>query len=67
MALTTTSTSRTDAVRRAILEELEHRRLQLEAAGDVVRLTFTIRLTAGTTQVRGVLYEEERVFSQRRP
>ena len=57
--------SRTDAVLRAVREDLERRRLQLDAADDVVSITLTIKLQVGTAWVRGTRYEEERLAARR--
>lgn len=52
--------SRSDAVLAAIRRELASRRAYLDAAPDVVEITVTLKLQAGTTWVRGVVWQEER-------
>lgn len=50
------------AIRAAILRELEQRASHHDAADDICEITISVNLQAGTTQVRGVSYREERVF-----
>lgn len=52
----------TDAVLQAVRRELQLRREQLDLSSDVVEVTVTVKLQAGTTWVRGTVYEEQRAF-----
>lgn len=51
-----------DAILAAIRRELEQRRAVLDGASDLGEVTVRVRLQAGTTWVRGVVWEEERVY-----
>lgn len=55
-------TGATDAVVLAIRRELDGRRALLDASGDVAEVTITVKLQVGTTSVRGVVYQEQRLF-----
>ena len=56
--------SRTQALLEAVREELSRRSGLLDADGDVVSVTLTLKLTAGQPEVRGVVYQEERLARQ---
>lgn len=49
-----------DVVRR----QIEERRAVLDRAQDLGSVTITVRLYAGTTNVKGVIWQEDRVVSQ---
>lgn len=51
-----------DAVLAAIRRELESRRPFIDAQNDLGEIAITVRLQAGTAWVRGVQYQEERVY-----
>lgn len=65
--VSSTGATRTDIVLEAVQRELEARRSHLDSAGDVGEVTITVKLNAGTTWVRGVVYHEERVYRSSRP
>lgn len=51
-----------DALLTAFRREVEQRRTQLDGATDLGEVTVTLRLQAGTSWVRGVVWGEERVY-----
>lgn len=53
--------SRTKAIADAMRRELDLRRTQIDAATDLGEVTIVVKLNAGTTWVRGVVWQEERV------
>ena len=60
--------TRTDAVGKAILDELRARRALIDANGDLVSITVTVKLNLNMPNdpVRGVVYLDESVRSRRR-
>jgi hypothetical protein len=52
----------TDAILATLRREIEQRRAVLDAAGDLGEVTLRVRLHAGTSTVKGVVWEEERVY-----
>lgn len=56
-----------DALIAAIRREIEQRRGVLDAATDLGEVTIRVKLQAGTTWVRGVVWEEERVYRRAAP
>lgn len=57
----------TDAIVATIRRELEQRRALLEAATDLGEVTIRVRLQAGTPWIRGVVWEEERIYRKSGP
>lgn len=53
------------AIRDAVLREVAQRAQHLDAADDLGEVTVTVKLQAGTTWVRGVVWQESRVVRQR--
>lgn len=53
--------TRTEAIWAAIQDELLRRRALVDADQDLVRLTISVKLQAGTALVRGRAVEEERI------
>lgn len=51
-----------DALLAAIRRELDQRRACLDASTDLGEVTIKVKLQAGTAWVRGVVWEEERVY-----
>jgi hypothetical protein len=51
-----------DAIVAAVRREVEQRRSLLDAASDLGEVTIRVRLQAGTSWVKGVVWEEERVY-----
>jgi hypothetical protein len=51
-----------DALLSAVRREIEQRRALLDAASDLGEVTVRVRLQAGTAWVKGVVWEEERVY-----
>lgn len=56
-----------EAVLAAVRREVEQRRGVLDAATDLGEVTITVRLQAGTSWVRGVSWQEERVYRRLGP
>lgn len=56
----------TRALGSAIARELEARRGYLDAATDLGEVQVTVKLQAGTTWVRGVVWREEKACRSRR-
>lgn len=54
------SETRTAAIAAAIRRELEARRALIDSAIDLGEIQITVKLQAGTTWVRGVVWQEER-------
>lgn len=54
--------TRTEAILAALTKEVEERRRMIDGAEDLGEVSLTVRLQAGTTLVRGVVWEEERVY-----
>jgi hypothetical protein len=54
-----------DAVLLAVRREVEQRRALLDAAVDLGEVTIRVKLQAGTSWVRGTVWEEERVCLRR--
>lgn len=57
----------TDAIAAAVRREIEQRRSLLDAATDLGQVTIQVRLHAGTTSIRGVVWEEERIYRRLAP
>jgi hypothetical protein len=55
-----------DAIKQAMTRELDLRRAAIDGASDIGEVTITVKLSAGTAWIRGVRYQEERVFASRR-
>lgn len=53
--------TRTSAIADAIRQELSARRERLDADDKLGEVTVTVKLQAGTSWVRGVVWQEERV------
>lgn len=49
------------AISQALSQELHDRRAHLDASTNLAEVTVTIKLQAGTTWVRGVVWQEERL------
>lgn len=49
------------AVLQALRREIEQRASHLDGATDIGEITVTVKLQAGTTRVRSVTYQEERI------
>lgn len=64
--LVSTGETRTEAVRRAILEELARRRYLIDAGDNLVSITFSVKLQDGRDQIRAVTYEDQTVRTKRR-
>jgi len=58
--------SRTRALAQAIQRELSTRKAHLDAATDLSEVTVTVKLQAGTTWVRGVVWQEQTVLRRGR-
>lgn len=56
----TEGTTLTRALAAALQQELTARRDYLDAATDIAEVCVTVKLQAGTTWVRGVVWEEEK-------
>lgn len=56
---------RAQAALTAIREDLERRRACIDADGDLVSLTVTVKFVRGTAQVRGLVYQDERLAGPR--
>lgn len=56
--------SRTQAALLAIRRELERRAAYLDGSDGLVQLSVTVKFTAGTGQVRGVVVQDEHVESR---
>lgn len=61
-------TTRTEAICRAMLEELRRRRAFLDGTADLASITMTVKLDIGndTDPVRAVYWEDQRVMTRRR-
>jgi hypothetical protein len=59
-----TPQSRTQAALSAVNKELSRRSTLLDEDDDVVSVTVTLKFSAGSTTVRGVVYHEERLARQ---
>ena len=59
--------TRTQAALIAIRRELERRQPVLDASEDVVQVVLTIKFVAATGQVRGLVYQEERLEARNGP
>lgn len=53
------------AVLQALRREVEQRAAHIDGSSDIGEITVTIKLQAGTTWVRGVTYQEERIITKR--
>ncbi len=65
MSDVTYGTSRTIAIGAALKRELDQRREYLDAAADIGEVTITLRLQPGTTWVKRVTWQEERLCRNR--
>lgn len=54
-----------DAILQAVKREVDQRRQHLDGSDDVGEVTVTVKLQAGTTWVRGVIWQEERLCRTR--
>lgn len=54
--------SRSKAVLDAVAEEITLRAPLLDRGHDVSTITITVRLNVGTTSVRSLAYQEDRIF-----
>lgn len=52
--------TRAEAIEAAVRRELQHRREQLDRDDKLGEIQITIKLQAGTTYIRGVVWQEER-------
>lgn len=59
--------TRTEAICRAILEELRRRRSLIDECDDLSSVSITVKLQDTAEPVRAVHYEEQRMVAQRRP
>ena len=57
-------TSRTTAILAAVRQQLELRRSMLDRADDLGEIVITVRLMAGTTDVRSTTISEQHVHRQ---
>lgn len=60
------ASTRTAAITAAIRKELSERTELIDRAEDLAEVTITVKLQAGTSWVRGVVWQEERVCRQRK-
>ena len=51
---------RSQTILTALRKELEQRKGYLNEATDIVEVTLTVKLQAGTSWVRGIVWQEER-------
>lgn len=56
-----------DTILATVRREIEQRRTVLDAATDLGDVTIRIRMQAGTTLVRSVIWEEERIYRRTAP
>lgn len=59
--------TRSQNILAAVSRQLQSRGTDLDAADDLGEITITVKLAAGTSWVRGIIWEEERVFRQGAP
>lgn len=57
--------SRTDVISAELRKQLDMRRSLLDSATDLGEVTITVKLQVGTTWVRGIVWEEERLCQKR--
>lgn len=50
-----------DAIQKAIVEAIAERRAMIDRADDLGEVTVSIKIQAGTTWIRGVVWTEERL------
>jgi hypothetical protein len=53
--------TRTDAALDAMRRELERRRAGLDEDDDLISITLTVKFVRGTQDVRGTIYQDERL------
>lgn len=58
--------SRSDVLLAEVSRQIAARRLLIDDAQDLGSVTITVKLQAGSTWVRGTVWEEERIASERR-
>lgn len=58
--------TRSEAISAAVRAQLAERAALLDKAEDLGEITITVKIQAGTTWIRGVVWQEERVCRQRR-
>ena len=58
--------TRTEMLLAEVTREIASRRLAIDAAQDLGEVTISVKLVAGLTRVRGVVWQEERVARIRR-
>lgn len=57
--------TRTEAIQRVILAELQRRRLMIDENDHLSSVTITVKLQDGPLPVRAVTYEDQQVVSRR--
>lgn len=58
--------TRTEAIWRAIAQELARRRGILDSDHGLMKMTITVRMQSGSNEVRGLTVSEDRSFSKKR-
>lgn len=58
--------SRSEVISDAVIAELLRREKSIDADGSLIKVTVTIKLEAGTTRLRGVSWQEDRVARKTR-
>lgn len=57
--------SRSEVIVQALAREVRQRAASIDGSDDVAEVTVTVKLQAGTTWVRGTVYQEQRVVRSR--
>lgn len=57
-------TSRAQVIQEAVLKELSVRRDHIDKSTDLAEVQITVKLQAGSTWVRGIVWQEERIWRQ---
>lgn len=57
--------TRTELIAHAMLTELRLRRAHVDATGDIVSVSITVRLQDGGNRVRSVEYSDQRIVAKR--
>lgn len=57
--------SRTDAIQRAIVAELQRRRELIDASPNLISVSLQVKLQDGPVPVRAVVYEDQSVTARR--
>lgn len=57
--------TRAEVIVQALAREVRQRATSIDASPDVAEVTVTVKLQAGTTWVRGTVYQEQRVMRSR--